>query len=91
MIPLHERVSLVGGAVTDCTTATQIATGHSGPGWLTIKNLDASATIYVGGSTVTGSTNGGPLAPGSEDTCLYEDVSKLYAIGSAIVGWWLRR
>lgn len=87
---LDASLSWVAGGSTDCTRAEQVATGQSGPGYLTIVNR-SDAWIYIGVTGLTGSTNGQPIPPSGSDTCFWEDVSTVFAIGSSTVGWSVRR
>lgn len=76
--------------VTVGTTAVRMAVAAKGLGGslsYLVKNLDASATVYFGGSTVTTST-GYPLGPGSfmsMDVTPGNDLWAVVASGSAIV------
>lgn len=85
------NLTFVGGGVRNCTTAQQIAGANTGPGWLTISNLDASATIYFGLTGVTGASNGYPIAPGQVAVTHYAAVETIYVIGSSTVGWKVER
>lgn len=85
-----QQLSFIAGGITDCTAATRVAGSNSGAGWLTVRNRDAAATIYLGLTGVT-STTGEPLGPGDSSTAYYVDVSAIFALGSSTVGWGLRR
>lgn len=88
---LDVNLSFAGGGVRDCTSAAKIAGAITGAGWLTVSNLDASATIYFGLAGVTGTSNGFPLAAGQVSVVHYAAVETVYAIGSATVGWKVER
>lgn len=87
---VDQGLSFIAGGTTSCSSATQVATGQTGSGYLTIVNLDASNTIYVGLTGVTSST-GLPIPAGASDTVCYANVALIFAIGSTTVGWCVRR
>jgi hypothetical protein len=87
-------LDFVAAGITPCSTAAQVATGQSGPGYLTVTNIDPVNTVYVGLAGVTGSTNGYALVPGVNPTMVtrYAAVETIYAIGSATgVTWKVER
>ncbi len=84
-----KALTFIAGGTTDCTTDTQVATGQSGGGYLTVVN-DSGATIFLGITGVTSST-GMRIPAGQSDTAWYVDVSTMHAIGASTVGWGLRR
>jgi hypothetical protein len=90
MAVVHNLVALNSStavAIDTATYTTNTVTGETRPNWqeanLYIQNVDASATVYIGGSTVTSSSYGYKLTAGSSINIRFvgaEDT--IYAISS---------
>lgn len=87
---VDQPIALAKAGNVDCTSA-HILTDQVGVGYITVTNLDASAVVYLGISTVTGSTNGEALPAGASRSWRSSNLAIEYGIGSATVNVSVRR
>lgn len=87
---VDKALALVAAGTVDCTSAAALNHSTTGAGYITVTNLD-TVTVYLGGSGVTGSTNGEALPSGASRTWYSADLTQEYGIGSATVNSSIRR
>ena len=71
----HDLITLSDSAATELTPGAR----HSGLD-VTIQNVDETAVVYIGGSTVTASDYGFKLTPGAGFSIELNPNDRLYAI-----------